>query len=142
MSTTCEALDSARSIVDPNIVKVVSDAKGFALYFSRAPIPMPRDAVRSGVSLESAIEKDHGLTALFAKHTGLYVYRREFLLRLADLPRTRLEKIESLEQLRALEHGFRIKVVPVPHRSIGVDTQSDLDNLLEMMRSDLTSGEI
>lgn len=136
MSTTCEPLESARSILDPNVVKVVRDLEGFALFFSRSPIPLPRDAVNRAGSLERAIAEDPSLQLNFSKHTGLYVYRREFLLQFAALPRTDLERIESLEQLRALEHGYRIKVVAVTHRSIGVDTESDLDLIRELIAKD------
>lgn len=142
MSTTCEPLESAQLILDPNVVKVVTDARGFALYFSRSPIPLPREEVRHHGSLEAALTRNPDLSNLFAKHTGLYVYRREFLLHLAGLPRTRLERVESLEQLRAIEHGFRIRVVAVSHRSIGVDTLEDLDNLREFMRTHPDAGEI
>lgn len=133
MSTTCEPLESAELILDPSVVKVVTDEDGFALYFSRSPIPLPRDEVRRCGSLEAALEHNPDLTSLFAKHTGLYAYRREFLLRYATLPRTRLERIESLEQLRALEHGFRIRVVSVGHHSIGVDTPEDLETLRQFI---------
>jgi 3-deoxy-manno-octulosonate cytidylyltransferase (CMP-KDO synthetase) len=142
MSTTSEPLDSVDLILDPNVVKVVSDAEGFALYFSRSPIPVPRDEVRQAGGLEAALRTNPELTGLFAKHTGLYAYRREFLLRFAKLPRTRLERIESLEQLRALENGFRIKVVPVSHRSRGVDTPEDLASLREYIRTHPDADEI
>ncbi len=97
------------------------DCQGFALYFSRAPIPFSRRA-------------DRGLDAGRArKHIGLYVYRREFLLEFARLAPTPLEQAESLEQLRALEHGFRIKAVETSHDSVGVDTQADLDRVRRLV---------
>jgi 3-deoxy-manno-octulosonate cytidylyltransferase (CMP-KDO synthetase) len=97
---------------DPNVVKVVCDVRGFALYFSRSPIPYPR-----------------GARATSYKHLGLYVYRREFLRRIAALAPTALERSESLEQLRVLENGFAIKVVETRHDSIGVDIPEDLERV-------------
>jgi 3-deoxy-manno-octulosonate cytidylyltransferase (CMP-KDO synthetase) len=98
---------------DPNRVKVVVDQAGFALYFSRAPIPYPRRP---------------GLVAPL-RHLGIYVFRSDFLQRFAGLPATPLEQAETLEQLRALEHGARIRVLLTPQASIGVDTPADLERL-------------
>jgi 3-deoxy-manno-octulosonate cytidylyltransferase (CMP-KDO synthetase) len=98
---------------DPNAVKVVLDQSGHALYFTRAPIPYARDA---------------GLVAPL-RHVGIYVFRHAFLQRYARLAPTPLEQTERLEQLRALEHGVRIKVLLTPHGSIGVDTPADVDRL-------------
>jgi 3-deoxy-manno-octulosonate cytidylyltransferase (CMP-KDO synthetase) len=105
---------------DPNAVKVVVGLNGFALYFSRAPIPYLRDGHQGGASP-------------YLLHIGLYVYRREVLLRLARLAPTPLEERERLEQLRALEHGIRIRVVATEKRSIGVDTPEDLERVRRMM---------
>ena len=105
---------------DPNAVKVVVGMDGFALYFSRAPIPYLRDGHRGGASP-------------YLLHIGLYVYRREVLLRLAGLPPTPLEERERLEQLRALEHGIRIRVVGTDKPSLGVDTPEDLERVRRMM---------
>ncbi len=127
MSTTCEPIDSAEDALKSNVVKVVVDQNGFALYFSRNPIPFPRAAILEHGSVKAALRARPELLRLFNKHTGLYAYRREFLLTFAKLAPTPLEKIEMLEQLRALEHGYRIKVVAVNHRSIGVDTPEDLE---------------
>lgn len=102
---------------NPNVVKVVVDRNDFALYFSRYPIPYIRDD--SPLSL---------LTGRF-KHIGLYVYRREFLLEYAGMPQTPLEEAEKLEQLRALENGYRIKVPTTRYQSIGVDTEEDLERV-------------
>ena len=107
--------DDAR---DPNVVKVVADRNGFALYFSRAPIPFVRGPRAPGPAAAGPY-----------KHIGLYVYRREFLLRLAGLPPTPLEVSESLEQLRALEHGFAIRTVETGYDSVGVDTPEDLERV-------------
>jgi 3-deoxy-manno-octulosonate cytidylyltransferase (CMP-KDO synthetase) len=106
---------------DPSKVKVVVDRQGFALYFSRSPIPYLRDGA-------PAAAKPYLL------HIGLYVYRRETLLRLAALAPTPLEERERLEQLRALEHGIRIKVVETEHESFGVDTPADLERMRELMK--------
>jgi 3-deoxy-manno-octulosonate cytidylyltransferase (CMP-KDO synthetase) len=127
MSTTCEPIESAEDALKPNVVKVVVDRAGFALYFSRNPIPFPRAAVLEHGSIGAALRARPELLKTFNKHTGLYAYRRDFLLTYAKLPPTTLEQSEALEQLRALEHGYKIKVVPVAHRSIGVDTPEDLD---------------
>ncbi len=104
---------------NPHLVKVVTDRAGFALYFSRAPIPYGRD--------ESAVH-------LAAAHIGLYVYRRDVLLRLAALAPTPLEQAEALEQLRALEHGIRIKVVATDYESLGVDTPEDLERVRNLVK--------
>jgi 3-deoxy-manno-octulosonate cytidylyltransferase (CMP-KDO synthetase) len=126
VSTTCEPITDAADVLSPDVVKVVSDEHGSALYFSRAPVPFPREATRRHGSLEAALAHDPALVARFRKHTGLYVYRRDFLLEYARLPQGRLEREESLEQLRILERGARILVVEVEETSIGVDTEADL----------------
>ena len=126
MATTCEPILSAADLLNPNVVKVVTDRAGFALYFSRQPIPFPRAAVLAHGSLAAAVQTQPALLDRFAKHTGMYVYRRTFLLEYARLSLTPLEQAETLEQLRALEHGYRIKVVKAAHRSIGIDTPEDL----------------
>jgi 3-deoxy-manno-octulosonate cytidylyltransferase (CMP-KDO synthetase) len=117
MGTLCRRIEDRADLENPNVVKVVTDREGFALYFSRAPIPHTRGAER-------------GLDAGRAfKHIGLYVYRRPFLLEFAKLEPTPLERAESLEQLRALEHGFRIRTVETRYDSIGVDTPADLERV-------------
>jgi 3-deoxy-manno-octulosonate cytidylyltransferase (CMP-KDO synthetase) len=129
MSTVCTRFPNGdgHASADPNVVKVVIDRRGFALYFSRSPIPHRRD----GLHLQGTAS-DAGPY----KHLGLYVYRRDFLLQLAALEATPLERSESLEQLRALENGFAIKVIESIHDSIGVDTPEDL----ERVRRLLTAG--
>jgi 3-deoxy-manno-octulosonate cytidylyltransferase (CMP-KDO synthetase) len=108
---------------NPNTVKVLTDHKGFALYFSRSPIPY----VRSGaVDLNGKKLTRHSKRLWGNRHIGLYVYRRDFLLKFARLRPTALEQIESLEQLRALAYGHRICVVAVDERSVEVDTPEDL----------------
>jgi len=131
-ATVCEAIGNASDVLSPDVVKVISDARGHALYFSRSPIPYPREAVRKTGSLAAALEVEPALLSLFRKHTGLYVYRRAFLLEYAGWPQSALERAESLEQLRMLEHGARIRVVETDETSIGVDTLADLERVRAM----------
>ena len=116
MSTIAARITCPEEIQSNSIVKVVRDQSGNALYFSRFPIPFYRDV------------NDSGLHSHFA-HIGLYVYRRDVLLRLASLPPTPLEQAEALEQLRALENGIRIRVVDVEKRSPAVDRPEDVDTV-------------
>ncbi len=118
MGTLKSPIKDWREFRDPNVVKVVTDKFGDALYFSRAPIPFPRDDWPD--DLQSA-NNPHAY-----RHIGLYVYRRDFLLRFAALPQSPLEILEKLEQLRALEHGYRIRVVETQEPCIGVDTPEDV----------------
>lgn len=111
MTTLCRPLAADEDPASPHLVKVVRDRTGHALYFSRAPIPYQRD----------------GVGAATAVHIGLYAYRRDTLLALAALPATPLERSESLEQLRALEHGIPIRVLETSYVSIAVDTPDDLE---------------
>jgi 3-deoxy-manno-octulosonate cytidylyltransferase (CMP-KDO synthetase) len=109
---------------NPNIVKVLTDREGFALYFSRSPIPYVRNGV---VDLNGNKLRPSSKRRLWGnRHVGLYVYRRDFLLKFARLRPTALEQIESLEQLRALAYGHRIFVAAVDERSVEVDTAEDL----------------
>ena len=119
------------------MVKVVVDDDEYAVYFSRSPIPYPRDAVRKHGSIEAAFKNEPGLLSEFRKHTGLYAYRRKLLLEFARWPQSALERVEALEQLRALAHGVRIKVVQSTGLSIGVDTLEDL----EKVRREVSSFE-
>ena len=118
MSTLRRRLDDPAEIANPNVTKVVVDRDGFAMYFSRAPIPY----VRAGAPVPPVWG-----------HVGLYVYRRACLLRLASLPPSDLERAETLEQLRALDHGIRIKAVVTRHSSIGVDTPDDLERVRRLL---------
>ena len=124
LRTPLTSLDEFRS---PNVVKVVTDREGFALYFSRAPIPYPRD-------FAADLEQRWSELAT-AKHVGLYVYRRSFLLDYPKLPKTPLEEQECLEQLRALEHGYRIRVATTDLAGLGVDTPDDLDTVRAILSS-------
>jgi 3-deoxy-manno-octulosonate cytidylyltransferase (CMP-KDO synthetase) len=118
MTTLCRPAD-AHDFTNPNVVKAVVGQDGYALFFSRAPVPYDRTGRSDG-------RADGGAPRLAFKHIGLYAYRRTTLLRLAALPPTALEETEMLEQLRALEHGIRIKVVQTELDSIGVDTDADV----------------
>lgn len=122
MSTTCRPLASPDEFTSPSVVKVVTDLRGNALYFSRAPIPASAPSVALGP-----------VPSVARAHMGLYVYRRDTLLRLAALPAVPLERIESLEQLRALAHGIRIRVVETPHLTAAVDTPADLERVRQLM---------
>lgn len=113
MGTLKKRIEDAREIHDPNVVKVVTDRDDKAIYFSRATIPHVR-------------END---PAPRFKHIGLYVYRRDFLLAYPDLPVGPLERAERLEQLRALENGYSIRVVETEYESLGVDTPEDLERV-------------
>lgn len=127
MGTLKTPLTSIEEYLNPNVVKVVTDRLGFALYFSRAPIPYPRD-------FNNCLElRWHELAT--AKHIGLYVYRREFLLQYPRLQATPLEIQESLEQLRALEHGYRIRVAETDLVGQGVDTPEDLERVKKVLVS-------
>jgi 3-deoxy-manno-octulosonate cytidylyltransferase (CMP-KDO synthetase) len=111
MGTLKKRIEARAEIADPNVVKVVTDALDNALYFSRSPIPYSPDSVEA--------------PATHFKHIGLYVYRRDFLLAYSDLPIGPLEQSERLEQLRALENGFKIRVIETEYESLGVDTPAD-----------------
>ena len=129
IATTSEPIIDAKDVLSSDVVKVVTDEYGLALYFSRSPIPFPREAVRKYGTLENALRQEKDLLSLYRKHTGLYVYRREFLLKYTNLKQTNLEKTEMLEQLRALENSARIKVVEVSENSIGIDTPEDFERV-------------
>jgi 3-deoxy-manno-octulosonate cytidylyltransferase (CMP-KDO synthetase) len=132
--TTWEPMESAADVLNPDVVKVVVDEFERAIYFSRSPVPFQRDAVRRHGSIEAAILEEPELLTTFRKHTGLYVYRRDVLLDFAHWPQSELELQESLEQLRALEHGVEIRAIKASANSIGVDTVEDLERVRGMMK--------
>jgi 3-deoxy-manno-octulosonate cytidylyltransferase (CMP-KDO synthetase) len=134
MSTLMTRLRNVNDWLNPNIVKVVTDEVGFALYFSRAPIPFPRDLNIQGFSATFS-GNQRALPRNFYKHIGVYVYRREFLLKISRMKPTPLEKWERLEQLRVLENGFRIKVVTVNYEPVCVDTPEDLEKVVTLLSS-------
>lgn len=111
MGTVIKVLTSKKELKDPNVVKVVVDGEMNALYFSRSAIPYNRDNHED---------------AVIYKHLGIYAYRQDFLISYKDLPKSNLEKTEQLEQLRALEFGYKIKTVVTDVETIGVDTPEDL----------------
>lgn len=113
MSTLKYKIDTMEEIENPNYVKVITDKKGYALYFSRSVIPYPRK-----MDLKN-----------YYKHVGIYGYKRDFVIEYAKMEPTPLEKSESLEQLRALENGYKIKVMETPYKIIGVDTQEELEKV-------------
>lgn len=120
IATVCHAIHDKETMLNPNVVKVVMDANGYAMYFSRAPIPFARDAFAHNLALPANI--------LVYRHVGIYAYRAKFLSDYAQLAPAQIEQYEALEQLRALWHGYKISVAitqqaPAP----GVDTQQDLD---------------
>jgi 3-deoxy-manno-octulosonate cytidylyltransferase (CMP-KDO synthetase) len=131
ISTLSLPLVSAAEMLAPSVVKVVTDARGCALYFSRAPIPH----VRHGASADPLASAEEAVArGLARKHVGLYAYRRPALLRFASLPPSSLEEAEGLEQLRALHHGLRIRVVPVEGGSgVAVDTPEDLERVRALL---------
>lgn len=131
--TTWEPIDSLDDLLNPDLVKVVVNENEIALYFSRSPMPYPRDAAKRHGSPEAALMSEPELFKNFRKHTGLYVYRRDVLLEFTKWPPSRLEQIEALEQLRALEHGVKIKVVEACSSSTGVDTAEDLERVRELV---------
>jgi len=119
MGTLQKKIEDPRDLDDPNVVKVVTDRFRNAIYFSRSTIPHART----------------GAAAVHYKHIGLYVYRRDFLLRYSDLPIGPLEQAERLEQLRALENGFKIRVVETEYESLGVDTPEDLARVSQLFEA-------
>jgi 3-deoxy-manno-octulosonate cytidylyltransferase (CMP-KDO synthetase) len=129
MGTIKKRIERAADIQDPNVVKVVTDAQGNALYFSRSPIPFARHPV-AGHTQDQTI---------YYKHIGLYVYRRDFLLSYPDLPVGPLERAERLEQLRALENGYKIRVVETEYESLGVDTPEDWRHVAELFEKTLVN---
>jgi len=135
IATTWEPIELVADVLNPDVVKIVIDDSDRALYFSRSPVPFPSEAVREFGSIEEALRHQPSLVGLFRKHTGLYVYRRDVLLDFARWPQTSLEQLESLEQLRALEHGVVIRAVKAASPSVGVDTLSDLERVRNLIGS-------
>ena len=123
VATLATPILAAEDLRDPHVVKVVADAAGYALYFSRSPIPRVQAAASQQGNAGGAAAAD-GVPHL--KHLGVYLYSREILLAFAKLPQGRLEQLEQLEQLRLLENGYRIRVVVTPHDSVSVDVPSDV----------------
>ena len=135
MATLKKRIERPGDIQDPNVVKVVTDLRGMAIYFSRLPIPFVRPPKTSEDSTGQV-----GDLPYFFKHIGLYVYRRDFLLGYPDLAVGPLERAERLEQLRALENGFKIQVVATDYDSLGVDTPEDWERVSEIFEKTMVSG--
>ena len=127
VATLVRRIEMESELANPNIVKVVLDNDGFCLYFSRSIIPFGRDRT------QSEWLKNH----LYFKHIGIYVFRRQFVLRYAEMKPTPLERSEKLEQLRILEHGYRIRARVTDYDSMPVDTQEDLDKVRVMIQMGL-----
>ena len=134
IATLATALESLAELLDPNVVKVVTDTHGMALYFSRAPIPWNSDGAPTGLASQSNF-------AGARRHRGIYAYRVAALLRLAQLPHGALEQRERLEQLRALEHGLRIYVEEALERpGPDVNTPADLERVRALIASPGAQG--
>ena len=127
MSTAATPVRDVADYDNPNVVKVVVNSAGRALYFSRRTIPFVRDAASRPVAEQLAAFP-------FLKHLGIYGYRREALLELVRFPVSPLEAAEKLEQLRALDHGIEIAVVRVEHDSVGVDVPGDVERVERLLR--------
>ena len=126
IATPCSVISQTNDIMDPNIVKVVRDFDGNALYFSRAPIPWVRDTAETA-------EVRHW------KHLGLYAFRRDALLEFPTLPPGELERVEQLEQLRWLENGFHIAVVETDYDAVSVDVPADIERVEKLLAARATS---
>jgi 3-deoxy-manno-octulosonate cytidylyltransferase (CMP-KDO synthetase) len=126
MATVIKKIEDEKDLYDPNVVKVVVDKDGNALYFSRNFIPFVRD--REGLGAKSITE-----AVTFYKHIGLYGYTKDFLFTFKNLSKSRLEEAEKLEQLRALEHGYKIKTIVTKFDTVGIDTPEDLERAKELL---------
>jgi 3-deoxy-manno-octulosonate cytidylyltransferase (CMP-KDO synthetase) len=123
MASLMHRIEDPKDIESANVVKVVVDKDNFALYFSRSPIPFIRE------EKETAGDKKH----IYYKHIGLYAYTKDFLFTFANLPQSTLERCEKLEQLRALENGYKIKMVETQYDTIGVDTPENLQEVKQKL---------
>jgi 3-deoxy-manno-octulosonate cytidylyltransferase (CMP-KDO synthetase) len=131
IGTLSKRIEDEREIDDPNVVKVVTDRFGNAIYFSRSAIPFVREKAAAKPNSKRGTPVPH------FKHIGLYVYRRDFLLRYPELPVGPLEQAEKLEQLRALENGYKIRVVETEYESVGVDTPEHLERVNKLFEVSL-----
>ncbi|KWT85577.1 3-deoxy-manno-octulosonate cytidylyltransferase [Candidatus Magnetominusculus xianensis] len=134
IATLKKRITEAEAIFDPNVVKVVTDADGFAMYFSRAPIPYYREFTTITKDCNIIFSGSTGQTHYY-KHIGIYGYRREILQRMAGLTESPLERAESLEQLRAMDNGIRIKVGQTTHETIGVDCPTDIEKVKKWLNT-------
>ncbi|MFH1846385.1 MAG: 3-deoxy-manno-octulosonate cytidylyltransferase [Candidatus Omnitrophota bacterium] len=127
MATLIKRIHKKEEITDPHIVKCVVDRKNYALYFSRSPVPYVRDSGATDETGQPIITGD--ISGSYFKHIGLYAYTKEFLFTFTNLPKSTLEEAEKLEQLRVLEHGYKIKTIETRYETIGVDTEEDLEKV-------------
>ena len=125
MASAMSKIENIKDLQDPNVVKVVVDTQNNAIYFSRAPIPFPRDHQEIIHSNEEF--KKHN----FFRHIGIYGYQKDFLAKYIKMDQTNLEKLEKLEQLRVIENGFKIKMIEVTSCLTGIDTQEDYEQALK-----------
>ena len=125
MASAMSKIENIKDLQDPNVVKVVVDTQNNAIYFSRAPIPFPRDHQEIIYSNEEL--KKHN----FFRHIGIYGYKKDFLAKYIEMDQTNLEKLEKLEQLRVIENGFKIKMIEAATSLVGIDTQEDYEEALK-----------
>jgi len=131
MATLKKRIVSLEELTNPNVVKVISDINGYALYFSRSCIPFPKkgwEEVLMGTS-DIVLKKD------FYRHVGLYAYRKDFLMEYTRMAPGKLEQLEELEQLRVLENGYKIKVAETQYDTIAVDAPEDINKVLKHINS-------
>jgi 3-deoxy-manno-octulosonate cytidylyltransferase (CMP-KDO synthetase) len=125
MASAMSKIENIKDLQDPNVVKVVVDTQNNAIYFSRAPIPFPRDHQEIIHSNEEPIKHN------FYRHIGIYGYQKDFLAKYTKMDQTNLEKLEKLEQLRVIENGFKIKMIEAASSLTGIDTQEDYEEALK-----------
>jgi len=125
MSSAMSKINNIKDLQNTNVVKVVTDLHNNALFFSRSLIPFPRDVKE--ISIANEMLKKYQ----FYRHIGIYGYRKDFLLKFVNMEQSYLEKVEKLEQLRALENGFKIKMIEAESSLIGIDTQEDYEEALK-----------
>jgi len=125
MSSAMSKINNVKDLHNSNVVKVVTDLHNNALFFSRSLLPFPRDVKEISIAKE-VLEKYQ-----FYRHIGIYGYRKDFLLKFVNMEQSYLEKVEKLEQLRALENGFKIKMIEAESSLIGIDTQEDYEEALK-----------
>lgn len=133
MATLKALIHDPEDLWNPSVVKVVTDQRGYAIYFSRVPIPYPRVKESPNADLRNLISSRPDLLKHFFRHVGLYAYRREFLMRFTTWAPSPLELLEDLEQLRAIEHGSKIRVDLTQTSTFGVDTPEDLERIRKMV---------
>ncbi len=126
MATLKQLITDINEFNNPNVVKVITDKNNFAIYFSRSPLP-------------NILRKKEGLDIPIYKHVGIYAYTKDFLLTFKGLRSSKLELAESLEQLRAIENGYKIKVLETRHETISIDTQEDLDKVIDYLKNSINS---